>query len=624
MKKLFVLEGAKSLDVKCGLSSGLLPFTVEYTQQAKTGLSEVFLNSEGATIGTVDTPMLAAAPAGMRRVVKEFSVLNTTALQQQVIITLKGGSQPRIVADVRLDAGFMLTSHGVFDTFGRLVTTAIATPANASVTNAMLISTPANTLKGNGTGATAAPQDLTKVQANTLLGTYAKRVTAQAANFTVTTAQDGTLFTVTTAATNRVVTLPTLASAGNGFIVGIQKVDTASGNITTSPATVTLTAQNHSVVLVSDGTNWLVHQTNTGAAGVSSFSYVGYADDASGTGFSLTPAGKNFVAFRTSNVALTPVAADFVGLWRQYVGSSTGSTLPTKRVYLTGEDTTSINTQRIIDASTLRVYSRTLSQTNGEIVVAKNGTAGRIYQAGFNTLHALSNNLELTDTVLDARTGENNFTAGAGAVYDPISDAVYCVNGNTHLTKITNATFTITSNTTNPISTPNGIVIGAGRVFVFTFSNSISVFDTSLNYISDISFSGAGFGVFNPDRNLLIGFRSTGYVEIHPTTFAQNPVSILAGGRSIAYGNGKYVIDDSGTIRIVNATTNTVITTLGIAQGVPSVMYHAALFFDGKFFLYGDGVLIVIDATSNALLKRFIITPLVSATRYTLSSHDVS
>ena len=58
-----------------------------------------------------------------------------------------------------------------------------------------------------------------------------------------------------------------------------------------------------------------------GAAGANAFLYVGYADDSSGTGYSTAPAGKTFVAFKQSNVAISPVtAATFTGLWRQFVG----------------------------------------------------------------------------------------------------------------------------------------------------------------------------------------------------------------------------------------------------------------------------------------------------------------
>lgn len=49
--------------------------------------------------------------------------------------------------------------------------------------------------------------------------------------------------------------------------------------------------------------------------------YFAYASDASGTGFSLTPAaGLNYIAFKLSATVLTQ-ASDFTGLWRPYIGA---------------------------------------------------------------------------------------------------------------------------------------------------------------------------------------------------------------------------------------------------------------------------------------------------------------
>lgn len=60
-----------------------------------------------------------------------------------------------------------------------------------------------------------------------------------------------------------------------------------------------------------------------GNDGQSAFLYVGYADDASGTGYSTSPAGKTFVAFRNSATPISPVTAGtFAGLWRQFVGAN--------------------------------------------------------------------------------------------------------------------------------------------------------------------------------------------------------------------------------------------------------------------------------------------------------------
>lgn len=57
----------------------------------------------------------------------------------------------------------------------------------------------------------------------------------------------------------------------------------------------------------------------TGAAGTSTYTYVGYASDDAGSDFSTTPGdGLNYIAVKVSATALTPVAADFDGLWKRY------------------------------------------------------------------------------------------------------------------------------------------------------------------------------------------------------------------------------------------------------------------------------------------------------------------
>ncbi len=57
-----------------------------------------------------------------------------------------------------------------------------------------------------------------------------------------------------------------------------------------------------------------------GADGEDSFTYIGYADDAAGTGFDVNPGSKPYIAFRNSNVPLTIIAGIFAGLWKKYVG----------------------------------------------------------------------------------------------------------------------------------------------------------------------------------------------------------------------------------------------------------------------------------------------------------------
>ena len=60
-----------------------------------------------------------------------------------------------------------------------------------------------------------------------------------------------------------------------------------------------------------------------GGSGGGSWTYIAYADDDSGTGFTLTfDAGKDYIAILISNEEITsPVAGNFIGLWKMYKGA---------------------------------------------------------------------------------------------------------------------------------------------------------------------------------------------------------------------------------------------------------------------------------------------------------------
>ena len=67
---------------------------------------------------------------------------------------------------------------------------------------------------------------------------------------------------------------------------------------------------------------WVLKYTvPTAAAGTTYYTYVGYAEDNSGTGFSTSPdASRTYIAFKISTSVLTPVVGDFAGLWQKYLG----------------------------------------------------------------------------------------------------------------------------------------------------------------------------------------------------------------------------------------------------------------------------------------------------------------
>jgi len=60
-----------------------------------------------------------------------------------------------------------------------------------------------------------------------------------------------------------------------------------------------------------------------GVDGSSAYSYIAYADDSSGSGFTTTFSDtKNWIGIITSTTPLTPVVGDFAGLWRNYTGEN--------------------------------------------------------------------------------------------------------------------------------------------------------------------------------------------------------------------------------------------------------------------------------------------------------------
>jgi hypothetical protein len=90
------------------------------------------------------------------------------------------------------------------------------------------------------------------------LGVLFARISDKVANFTITEAEDGTLFRVTTGVSAIVATLPDAATVGAGWSCSILKTDSAVGTIATSPATEGLTAEDEMMLLISDGTTWIV------------------------------------------------------------------------------------------------------------------------------------------------------------------------------------------------------------------------------------------------------------------------------------------------------------------------------------------------------------------------------
>lgn len=121
---------------------------------------------------------------------------------------------------------------------------------------------------------------------------------------------------------------------------------------------------------------------NAGAAGSASnaYSYVAYASDDSGTDFATSPAeGLDFVAFKSSTTPLTPVAGDFAGLWRRYIGaagSGSGDMILNAVQVVTGPKTYHDNTLLVKSSSGVsRAAFRAALNADREITIPdKSGT----------------------------------------------------------------------------------------------------------------------------------------------------------------------------------------------------------------------------------------------------------
>lgn len=101
------------------------------------------------------------------------------------------------------------------------------------------------------------------------LKTLFSKVSSKSADFTVGSTEDGYLFEVSAAAGAVVGTLPSAVTAGEGFCIAVQKSDSSPNVVTTSPTTATIPFASGCLILVSDGTNWiLVMQYNPDFAAV--------------------------------------------------------------------------------------------------------------------------------------------------------------------------------------------------------------------------------------------------------------------------------------------------------------------------------------------------------------------
>ena len=161
----------------------------------------------------------------------------------------------------------------------------------------------------------------TPYRQGTLLGILATKnsnVLAKTAAYTVLVADDGKLVDADATTAAFTVTLPTVASAGDGFIIAIKKTDSSANAVTVDAAgaelidgatTKVLASQFESVVLYCDGLEWHIASDVGGGAGFEAGTRMLFQQTAAPTGWT-KEAVHNNKAIRLQTGAVTTGGAN--------------------------------------------------------------------------------------------------------------------------------------------------------------------------------------------------------------------------------------------------------------------------------------------------------------------------
>lgn len=239
------------------------PMLVTSDQLAAAVLGANNFTREALTAGTTSNTNVSPATTSRHH----LAVIDVTGSAGVRPISIRENNSPQAGDFVFIQllpdatAGFIISIYS--DTTAGLLLETITTDASGTPYSLIFSYDGGNwALFSSSSGFLASTANLAELASKRLsranLKTLFSRITPQNANWTTVEADDGIVFQVTTATNALTNTLPSASDVGAGFLVAILKADAAIGSIVTSPVTETVATQNELMLLMSDGTAWVV------------------------------------------------------------------------------------------------------------------------------------------------------------------------------------------------------------------------------------------------------------------------------------------------------------------------------------------------------------------------------
>ena len=335
---------------------------------------------------------------------------------------------------------------------------------------------------------------------------------------------------------------------------------------------------------------------SAGAAGASAYLYIGYASDASGTGFSQTPgSGLNYVAFLSSNVVIgSPNAGNFTGLWKNYASTFTAtgpvtftggaigvnSSAANTASYLVQRDSSGNFAAGQVTVTSLVVGSATLGFASSNLTV---NTA--VTLAGTLTLTGLSGVLVATAGAVAGNADTNAVPEGTVNLATPA--------GNAYFTRVRVLTTPLTGYTTSA-GTP--VLLATDTVLA-----ALGKLDAAL--VSGSNFAALAGAAFTGAITVTPSAATAGSASVMVLTGAANTAQ--AGGteasdvvfnfaRTVQFNTGALALQraarfEAPTYAFVGASTLAIAATVGIS-GAPAAGTNATITLSAGLKIYSGAV----------------------------------